>query len=70
MIEFAVLLEDKLDHSTSLYRCKSIVEAWQEWWRLWQLETDTYDLGLELAMWVDDHDLITLYYEEWGDPNE
>ena len=69
MITFEVRLEDKLDHSLSLFESTSIVTAWKEWFRLWHQGPDEYDLGLEFAMWIDDGErqmIETLYYEEWS----
>ena len=73
MITFEIRLEDKLDHSLSLFESTSIVIAWKEWCRLWEQGADEYDLGLEFAMWIDDGErqmIETLYYEEWNNEQE
>ena len=73
MITFEVRLEDRLDHSLSLFESTSIVTAWKEWCRLWDQGPDEYDLGLEFAMWIDDGErqmIETLYYEEWNNEQE
>ena len=73
MILLEVGIEDKLDHSLSLFESTSIVTAWKEWCRLWYQGADEYDLGLEFAMWIDDGErqvIETLYYEEWNNEQE
>ena len=65
MITFQVRHEATLWHNTQLFESSSIVSAWLEWWRLWNMPVDEYDEGLELALYVNGNYHETLYYEEW-----
>ena len=65
MITYKVFYEDKLWHSVELFTSSSILEAWKEWWRLWNEPVEEGDEALELAMYINDNYYETLYYEEW-----